>query len=124
MLVVQGSQMARRDINVAPQIKSFLSDAGFVDVTEKVYKLPQNTWPKDLRLKQIGRFQAANMRDAIEAISLMLFTKVLGWSRDEMDALLASVRKDLNNRKIHAYYNVHVITARKPRVKEQKSVAK
>lgn len=44
------------------------------------------------------------MTSGLEAISLGLFTRVLGWSREEVDVFLIDVRKDIKNTKIHCYY--------------------
>jgi len=46
------------------------------------------------------------MLQALQALSLMLFTNVLGWSVPEVEVLLAGVRKDLRNKQIHAYWPV------------------
>jgi hypothetical protein len=42
----------------------------------------------------------------IQAVSLMLFTNVLGWTVVEVEVLLAQVRKEAKNRDIHAYWPV------------------
>jgi hypothetical protein len=43
---------------------------------------------------------------ALQALSLMLFTKVLNWSVLEVETLLAGVRKDLKDKAIHGYWPV------------------
>lgn len=44
----------------------------------------------------------------LEGLSVGLFTRVLGWSRESVDVFLAEVRKDLSNTAIHAYWPVYV----------------
>ena len=39
---------------VAASYKSLLEAAGFVNVVDVKYKWPQNRWPKDPKLKEIG----------------------------------------------------------------------
>ena len=39
-------------------------------------------------------------------MSLRLFVTWLGWSREELEVLLAEVRSDLKDSKIHAMYDV------------------
>lgn len=51
-------------------------------------------------------WQLENFSSGIEAISVALFTRVLGWSTDELDVLLAQVRSELKNTKIHSYFDV------------------
>lgn len=52
----------------------------------------------------VGAWNYENMTSGLEAISLGLFTRVLGWSREEVDVFLIDVRKDIKNTKIHCYY--------------------
>ena len=58
-----------------------------------------------------GIWNAENFYHAIPAISLAMFTRPkeeggLGWSREELEVLLAGVRNDLRNTSIHCYYRV------------------
>lgn len=89
---------------VATKYKSFMLEAGFVDVVEVQYIWPQNTWPKDPRLKELGRWNLVNSLDGLEGYSLALLTRVLGMSNDEVQLLLMDVRKDMKKRSIHAYW--------------------
>ncbi|KAF5522219.1 putative methyltransferase tdiE [Colletotrichum aenigma] len=66
--------------------------AGFVDVTKK--------------LKEIGMLHYVNLDLALEGLSLGLFTRALGWTRQEVLDFCAEARMDLKNRKVHAYWNV------------------
>ena len=43
------------------------------------------------------------MGDSLEAYSLALYTRVLGWTREELTVFLAKVRKDIRGRKHHLY---------------------
>ncbi|EEQ83994.2 hypothetical protein RJZ56_003507 [Blastomyces dermatitidis] len=98
-------------------VKTFpekLKQAGFVDVKTTLKKLPIGTWPKDKKLKEIGRFQQLQVLQALEPYSLFLFTKILGWSAEETQVLLSGVRKDIKNREIHMYGWVHFTYGRKP----------
>ncbi|KAJ0290140.1 hypothetical protein CBS470a_004025 [Colletotrichum nupharicola] len=80
--------------------------AGFVDVTVKRFAWPLNSWPKEKKLKEIGMLHYVNLDLALEGLSLGLFTRALGWTRQEVLDLCAKARMDLKNRKIHAYWNV------------------
>lgn len=62
-----------------------------------------NPWAKNAKLKELGRFQQINMLDAIESYSLALFTRVLGWSSEEVQVFLAGVRRELVDRSLHIY---------------------
>jgi hypothetical protein len=54
------------------------------------------------------------MLEALDAYSFALFTRVLGWSTEELQVLLAEVRKDLQNRRFHGYSRVYVVYGKKP----------
>ncbi|KAK2034939.1 methyltransferase domain-containing protein [Colletotrichum zoysiae] len=95
-----------------------MEEAGFVEITRKDYILPLNSWPADPHLKEIGRWQCVNLDMGLEALSLGLLTRALDWSKEEVLALCAAVRKDLRNKKMHAYWKVHVVYARKPEEKD------
>jgi metalloendopeptidase OMA1, mitochondrial len=44
-----------RPLRIANKIKKWMQQAGFVDVHEEVFKMPVNPWPKEERMKEIGR---------------------------------------------------------------------
>jgi SAM-dependent methyltransferase len=94
--------------------RQWMEEAGFVNVQEVVKVLPLNTWPKDPRLKDLGLWQWSNLQSGLNGFSLALFTKGLGWSRSEVDDLLADVRQDIADRNIHAYWEWVVVIGQKP----------
>jgi hypothetical protein len=77
-------------------------------------KVPSSGWPRDPRLKEIGRYNLCSLLMAVEAYALALFTRVLGWSNERTQVFLAGVRKDLKNSKVHSYCNLHIVYGRKP----------
>ncbi|KAL1995497.1 hypothetical protein VTN49DRAFT_1684 [Thermomyces lanuginosus] len=89
-------------------------DAGFVDVQQETYKVPMGTWPKDRRLKELGRYQLYQMLEAVEPFTLALFTRVLRWSQEDIQQLMDRVRADLCNPKLHLYSRFHFVYGRKP----------
>ncbi len=51
----QAAAEAGKPLEIAPLLKQWYVEAGFVDVREDIFKLPMNAWPRDPYLKQIGR---------------------------------------------------------------------
>lgn len=94
--------------------RQWMEEAGFVNVKEHVVPLPINQWPKDRKLKELGMWEMTNLLEGIEGFSVALFTKVLGWSRAELEVFLAQVRKDVQNRRIHAYWRLVGVIGQKP----------
>ncbi|KAM5347433.1 hypothetical protein ACJ41O_010438 [Fusarium nematophilum] len=91
-----------------------LRDAGFTNINKVVFKWPMNTWPKDRKYKEIGAWSYENMSTGLQAFSLALFTRVLGWSSEEVEVFIASVRKELRDRTIHGYWPIVVTYGQKP----------
>lgn len=81
-------------------------DAGFVDVEEHILKLPVGPWPKNKRLKNIGLFEMVNMDEGLEGLTIMLFTRALKWTQEEVQLFLTQVRKDAKDKSIHSYYHL------------------
>lgn len=90
-------------MNISPQFKSFVQNAGFQSVVEQQFKAPLAPWPKDRRYRNLGRYMNVQMLDAIEPYSLALFSRVLKWKPERIQALLAGVRQDLGNLNYHMY---------------------
>lgn len=92
----------------------WMRDAGFIDVVERHFYWPLNTWPRDKKNKLIGVWAQQNMLEGVEGISMALLTRELKWSKAQVEVLLAEVRNDLKNRAVHAYVDVVVLYGRKP----------
>lgn len=78
-----------------------------------MYQIPLSPWPKDRKMKELGAYQQVNMIEAMEAYSMALMTRVLGWRSEEVVVFLADVRKELLNRKIHMYGKLHFVYGQK-----------
>ncbi|CRG86025.1 hypothetical protein PISL3812_03028 [Talaromyces islandicus] len=115
---IQACSSIGQQLTAPEHLKEWMTEVGFVDVEERQFKLPMNSWPKNEELKLIGRYQNAQYLEALTPFALGLLVEVAGWSREEMEVFLINVRKDISNRRIHAYNVVRVITGRKPLAKE------
>jgi SAM-dependent methyltransferase len=97
-----------RDAGLAEKYKTHMLNAGFQNVVEVKYKWPQNQWPKDKFLKQLGLWNMVNTLDGLHGFSARLCTQVLGMSTEELELLLMACRNDIKNTKIHAYWPMSV----------------
>ena len=86
--------------------RDMLEQAGFVEIQEQVYRAPFNTWPKDTRLKSIGRRYCACLLEWIEALSMGPMTAAFGWRETDVQRLLGATSKVILNRRVHAYHNM------------------
>lgn len=107
-LLNEASIIVGRPCESFENLKAAMSKVGFVDVSLNRFKWPTNPWPKDKKHKEIGAWNKVNWIDALEALSIAPFTRIHGWSKEEVTVLLAHVRKDLINPTIHAYTPVYV----------------
>lgn len=95
-----------RDPTMASRYKHLLAEAGFCNVEERTFKWPINPWPKDKELKTIGRWNEVNFLEGLEGFCVRLFSSTLAMSREEIELLLAEVRKDISNSSVHIYWNM------------------
>lgn len=102
----EASKKIGRPLDSMVKNKQVLVDAGFVDVTRKEFAWPFNSWPKDEKLKEIGRWQCVNLDMGLEAFSLALLTRAAGWTQDEVLAMCSQVRKDIRDRRMHGYWRM------------------
>lgn len=79
------AMQADRPLRIASRLKRWYQEAGFVDVQEKVLKMPMNPWPRDRHLKILGRMSEDNWLAALQALSLAPFSRTLNWSKDEIE---------------------------------------
>ncbi|KXX79869.1 Phosphoethanolamine N-methyltransferase 1 [Madurella mycetomatis] len=102
--VLEATEKAGSPLNSALKYEQQLADAGFKDIVHVEYKWPSNTWPKDRKYKELGAWSYENNLQGIQAASLVPLTRVLGWTVEEVEALLVEVRKEMKDRNIHAYW--------------------
>ncbi|OJJ64179.1 hypothetical protein ASPSYDRAFT_84202 [Aspergillus sydowii CBS 593.65] len=108
-LLIEASTKFGKLLGVANNYKQWMVDAGFQNVQEDIYKVPFSPWAKDPKLKELGRYQQINMLESLEAYSLALMTRFLGWTVEDVNILLNEVRKELLDRKLHIYSRLYVV---------------
>lgn len=82
--------------------KRWMEEIGFEDVREKIFEVPTSPWPRGSKQKELGLWFGEDLMDAM-ASCLPLFTRVLGWSREQVEVMLVDARNDLKNKGVHAY---------------------
>lgn len=123
-----------RQINVAKYHKQWMVDAGFLDVTEKVYRvrifpiyqatgepstndpvqIPIGPWAKNRRLKELGLCERAHMQMSVESHTPALFTRVLGYTPEQVQVLMEGVKDEFRNRDLHLITSYRFICGRRP----------
>jgi metalloendopeptidase OMA1, mitochondrial len=72
----EASELMGRPTSVAAHVREAYVQAGFVDVQERIFKMPMNGWPKDERLKELGRMWERNFLMGLSGFSFALFNRV------------------------------------------------
>ena len=81
------------------------------------HQIPVGDWPKDPKLREVGKFVRACLENDIEGYTLMMWQDVLQWPKEEYQMFLLSIRKAIKNPKIHTYMKVRYVYGRKPEEK-------
>lgn len=102
-LMLEAATKLGRDWAKVKEYKKWMEAAGFVDIKETYFAWPTNTWPRGLHYKTLGVWAGEDLKDGLEGFSMAALTRAHGWTEDEVKALLADVRRDLDDRNIHAY---------------------
>lgn len=102
-LAIECGQKFGKSFSIAEDSEREFRKAGFQNVTYKTLKWPIGTWPLDKRLKKIGGYNRLAWEDGIEGWAMFLFTNYLGWQKEEVQVLLAGIRKELRDPKIHGW---------------------
>lgn len=120
------TQRTGRPLRVAHKMKQWMIDAGYVDVTEVVTKIPIGAWPADKQLKAIGKAWAETISNSLAAASYKTFNEGLKWERDAIEVFLADTRRSLQpkKRKVHAYHKLYSVYGRRPAPEEEKRLGR
>jgi SAM-dependent methyltransferase len=81
-----------------------MREAGFINVNILPFKMPIGPWAKDPMLRQSGLCTLIGLLEGVTGLSVRVFTQLLGWSVEEMEILLAKVRNEWKNKKVHSYF--------------------
>jgi hypothetical protein len=86
------------DANPTGRFRGILESIGFVNIREQPVQWPIGTWAKGDREKLIGRIMVDNLLQFYRASAMMLYTKRLGWTAEQVEEFLPSVHDDILDR--------------------------
>ncbi|KEF53334.1 uncharacterized protein A1O9_10782 [Exophiala aquamarina CBS 119918] len=109
----EASRRFGKELAKANVLKRYMEDVGFVDVREEIYKVPIGPWAWGKKFKELGIYSLAQFLDSVEPFSLALFTRMLEYTADETMTIIARVKNDLVNPKLHTYLHFHFVWGRK-----------
>ena len=77
---IECGRRINKTFEIAENMAGLITEAGFVDVTEKRFKWPIGPWSSEPRLKEIGRWNLLNWEEGMEGWVIAPYTRVLGVS--------------------------------------------
>ena len=90
-----------------------LEAAGFTDIHIQWINWPVGPWAKGKKNKLIGKLTFMNFFDLLGSVG-PLFRKFLDYTSDETETLIAQVRKEMRDQKLHFYQPICFCYAKKP----------
>lgn len=66
-----------KSLRVVDESAHNMRKAGFIDVTERRFRVPIGTWAKNPHLKELGRYNHLQWSEGIEGWAMMLLTTIL-----------------------------------------------
>ncbi|CDM31137.1 hypothetical protein DTO013E5_231 [Penicillium roqueforti] len=113
-LLTQASKKFGKPMDVASSISEWMTEEGFANVTDDIYKSPVGGWAKNRRYKEIGRIGKVSIMETIEPYSLALFTRVLGLSYQDAQEHMEKARAELMSGSHHLYVRFHFVYGQRP----------
>lgn len=101
--VVECGDKVGKTFRIWKEAKTRMQAAGFVDIVQVTYKWPVNGWPKEPKMRELGRWNQLRLHDGVESFMLRLLTTAGGWSFERAQVHLAEMRRAVKDYKSHAY---------------------
>jgi hypothetical protein len=103
-LFIEAAAKTGLDATAPTKFSSKLRAAGFVDIRRKTLKWPVGQWAKGAKNKLLGYYIYEDYNDFLPSSALGLFTRVLKWTREEVELFLAEVRRETREQKERHFY--------------------
>lgn len=102
--VYESAAKAGIDARASEKFSQQLEAQGFVNVSRVDIQWPLRPWPKGKKNKVMGKLLYENTQQAIPAIAMALFTRQLGWTKEDVDKFCEECQKDVDDVGNHFYY--------------------
>ena len=102
-LVSDAMERTYRSLAYKTDTRAVLGSCGFVDIQEQIIHIPLNTWPKDWKEKEIGRWFNVAFGRGLEAMSLAPLSRIYHWTQEEVADLCSKVQNEMKSRQFRAY---------------------
>ncbi|KAB8234284.1 S-adenosyl-L-methionine-dependent methyltransferase [Aspergillus alliaceus] len=114
-IFIDAGERFGKTFRICDLARDYMLDVGFENVTERRFKLPVGPWTRDEHYRKLGMWNLLHCEKGIEGWAMALLTRVMGWSYEEVQLFLASMRRGLRDySRIHAYFYVVSVYGQKP----------
>lgn len=113
-LVTSGLANLGVDLGRTLQLSQLMREAGFVNITERIFHVPIGMWPKNRVLKGVGLFWRTILMDGLQPIALGPLTRGLGWTKEQVDEYLGVVKQGYMDGWVHSHMPLHIIYGQRP----------
>ncbi|PMD29395.1 S-adenosyl-L-methionine-dependent methyltransferase [Hyaloscypha variabilis F] len=100
--------------DVAPNMKKWMEEAGFVKVSEKIQRVAVGKWPKDKQQKELGAWNQLRLDTGLRDFTERRMRNVLNWENDEILVLVAKCRAAVSNSREGLYLDLYHVYGQKP----------
>jgi hypothetical protein len=112
--IIAGLAALGVNFNATLLLADMMREAGFVNVTTRIFHVPIGTWPKNKVLKKVGLYWREILMLGLDPIASGPMTRGLGWRKEEVDVWLVQVRKAYMDTWVHSHMPLHIICGQKP----------
>ncbi|KAG5296669.1 hypothetical protein I7I48_05565 [Histoplasma ohiense] len=95
-------------------LEQWITDAGFVNVHVKKYRVPLGTWAKGGKNKRMGAYNLMQFVEAIEGGAMAVMTRYEGWAPQEVQILTSKARSDARRPDVHVLFDLYAVWGQKP----------
>ncbi|KAH8680698.1 S-adenosyl-L-methionine-dependent methyltransferase [Xylariales sp. PMI_506] len=109
---ILGAAKMGRDVECVLKYEDWLRDAGFINITKRVFLVPMGDWHPEPKLNKIGFYMLQNTLQSIPIVWKML--QQAGMTAAEIEALIQQTQHEAQDRQNFSYCLYYTFTAQKP----------
>ncbi|KAM5385741.1 hypothetical protein ACJZ2D_000940 [Fusarium nematophilum] len=109
-----GERLGRTFDITDKKMEGWAHEAGFTGIVPKTFKLPYGGWPRDKKLKELGRYVNYYMDMSLGGFATYPMSQILGWSLEEITVLVAQMRSAIYDQRNLPNGSMFVTYGQKP----------
>jgi hypothetical protein len=106
---ITAMERAGKPVTANPNTRGLLEQLGYIEVEHNSRRVPFNPWPTDVQEQELGRWFNLGMTQGIQALTLAPLTRMNGYNKDQVEALVTNVKREICNPNLRAYCTMWVL---------------